>query len=47
MWLLDSSLKNTFKSPAPHHHPEFDFDEAVLEHGVALLESWLLSRLGT
>ena len=32
---------------APHHHPEFDFDEAVLEHGVALLESWLLSRLGT
>ena len=32
---------------APHHHPEFDFDEAVLAPGVALLEAWLLSRLGT
>ncbi|MNG98594.1 p-aminobenzoyl-glutamate hydrolase subunit A [compost metagenome] len=32
---------------APHHHPEFDFDETVLSHGVALLEAWLLSRLGT
>lgn len=31
---------------APHHHPEFDFDEAVLAPGVALLEAWLLSRLG-
>lgn len=32
---------------APHHHPEFDFDEAVLAPGVALLEAWLLGRLGT
>ena len=32
---------------APHHHPEFDFDEAVLAPGVALLEAWLLSRLGS
>jgi aminobenzoyl-glutamate utilization protein A len=31
---------------APHHHPEFDFDEAVLAPGVALLEAWLLARLG-
>jgi aminobenzoyl-glutamate utilization protein A len=31
---------------APHHHPEFDFDETVLVQGVALLEAWLLARLG-
>ena len=31
---------------APHHHPEFDFDESVLAPGVALLEAWLLRRLG-
>ncbi|MNH37950.1 p-aminobenzoyl-glutamate hydrolase subunit A [compost metagenome] len=33
------------KLTAPHHHPEFDFDESVLASGVALLESWLLGRL--
>ncbi|QXB54280.1 amidohydrolase [Aeromonas sp. FDAARGOS 1415] len=31
---------------APHHHPEFDFDESVLAPGVALLEAWMLHRLG-
>ena len=25
--------------PAPHHHPEFDFDEGVLIHGVRILGS--------
>ncbi|SEO78030.1 aminobenzoyl-glutamate utilization protein A [Paenibacillus sp. OK076] len=24
--------------PAPHHHPEFDIDEAVLASAVELLE---------
>ena len=30
---------------APHHHACFDFDEAVLERGVSLLERWAQARL--
>lgn len=30
---------------APHHHACFDFDEAVLERGVTLLERWAQARL--
>ncbi len=32
----------------PHHHPEFDFDEAALEHGVRLFTAapFLMNRTG-
>jgi amidohydrolase len=39
MYFFLGSANNERELNYPHHHPRFDFDEAVLPLGVALLSA--------